>query len=360
MMRRVGRVVLLLFMVALFAALASAGCGAATTAETTATPDTAAAPRAVVTTLAGKSGAGGSADGRGTAARLGGISGLAFDAEGLMWVSTAPNIRTVSSDALVSTVAGKAGALGYRDGKGPQARFQLAYAIACGPQGDAFVIDQPNNLIRRVSAEGVVTTFAGEYRSEVYGEGVGTGITGDPDGNLYTVGGGVVRRFDPVGAMTILAGKPGAQGFADGRGSAARFDQASGITRDDAGNLYIADRGNAVIRKLTPDGVVTTVAGEPGAHEWRDGDRETARLDHPDAIAVDAAGNLFIGDYTNTVRMVRPDGSITSIAGKPYTPGYADGTGATARFDDVLAIACDDQGQVFIAANAAIRKLVLK
>ena len=358
-MRHVGRVVLLLFMVALFAVPAS-GCGSATTATTTPSPDVAAAPRAVVTTFAGKSGADGSADGRGTAARLGGISGLAFDAEGLLWVSTAPSIRTVTGDALVSTVAGKADALGYHDGKGAQARFQVAYAIACGPRGDAFVIDQPNNLIRRVSPEGVVTTFAGKLRSEAYGEGVGTGITSDPAGNLYTVGGGVVRRFTPDGAVTILAGKPGAQGVADGRGCAARFDQASGITRDAAGNLFIADRGNALIRKLTPDGVVTTVAGKPGVHEWRDGDRETARLDHPDAIAIDAAGNLFIGDYTNTVRMVRPDGSITSIAGRPYMPGNADGIGTRARFDDVLAIACDDQGQVYVAANAAIRKLVLK
>ena len=359
-MRGIGRVAAVLWLAAVIAAPLSAGCGAATTSKTTPPPDKTAAPRTVVTTFVGKSGAGGSADGRGTAARLGGISGLTFDAEGLLWVSTAPKILIVTGDALVSTVAGKAGALGYRDGKSSRARFQLAYAIACGPQGDAFVIDQPNNLIRKVSPEGVVTTFAGEYRSEVYGEGVGTGITSDPAGNLYTVGGGVVRRFTPDGAVTILAGKPGAQGFADGRGSAARFDQASGITRDAAGNLYIADRGNALIRKLTPDGVVTTVAGEPGVHEWRDGDRETARLDHPDAIAIDSAGNLFVGDYTNTVRMVRPDGSITSIAGKPYTPGNADGTGARARFDDVLAIACDDQGQVYVAANAAIRKLVLK
>jgi sugar lactone lactonase YvrE len=346
-------------MVALFAAPVF-GCGAATTAETTPTPDVAAAPRAVVTTFAGKSGVGGSADGSGPAARFGGISGLAFDTEGLLWVSTAPNIRTVTSDALVSTVAGKAGALGYRDGKGPQARFQLAFAVAPGPQGDAFVIDQPNNLIRKVTADGLVTTFAGKLRSLAPAEGVGIGITSDPAGNLYTVGGDVVRKFTPDGAVTVLAGKPGAQGFADGRGPEARFDQATGITRDDAGNLYVADGGNAVIRKVTPDGAVTTVAGKPGVHEWRDGDRETARLERPDAIAIDSAGNLFVGDYTNTVRMVRPDGSVISVAGKPYSRGNADGTGSRARFDDIIAIACDDQGQVFVAVNAAIRKLVLK
>ena len=191
-------------------------------------------------------------------------------------------------------------------------------------------------------------------------EGVGIGITSDPAGNLYTVGGDVIRKFTPRRRRHRPGRQARRRGFADGHGSAARFGQATGITRDAAGNLYVADSGNAVIRKVTPDGVVTTVAGKPGRprvarRRPRDGAPVPPRLHR-----LDAAGNLFVGDYTNTVRMVRPDGSITSVAGKPYTRGNADGSGSRARFDDILAIACDDQGQVFVAVNAAIRKLVLK
>ena len=356
-----GVVVLLVLAAATLAAGLSAGCGGSTTPASAATLS--ATPRAVVTTFAGKSGAFGAADGRGSAARLGGVAGLAFDADGLLWAADAAGtVRTITADAVVKTLAGKAGALGYRDAGGSRARFKFPVALACDPQGDAFILDQPNNLIRRVTSGGAVTTFAGKLRSSALRASVGgIGITSDAAGNLYTTGGGVIRKFTPSGAVSTLAGKLGADGYADGQGSAARFYQPMGITCDAAGNLYVADTFNAVIRKVTPEGVVTTVAGKPGAPKWRDGSRATARLYQPDCIACDASGDLFVSDHTATIRMIRPDGSITTIAGKPFTNGNANGTGSRARFKEpVLGLTCDAQGRLFIAVNDAIRKLVLK
>ena len=355
-----GAVVLLVLAAATLATGVSVGCGGSTPASAAAPSST---PRAVVTTFAGKSGASGAADGRGAAARFGSVAGLAFDADGLLWAADAAGtVRTVTTDAVVKTVAGKARAFGYRDATRGRARFKFPVAVACGPQGDAFVLDQPNNLIRRVTPGGAVTTFAGKLRSYALRFSVGgIGITSDAAGNLYTTGGGVIRKFTPSGAVSILAGKLGADGYADGQGSAARFRQSTGITSDAAGNLYVADMWNAVVRKVTPEGVVTTIAGKPGVAKWRDGSRATARLYQPDCIACDASGNLFVSDYTATIRMIRPDGSITTIAGKPFTTGNANGTGSRARFQStILGLACDDRGRLFIAVNDAIRKLVLK
>ena len=355
-----GVLILLVLTAATLTTGVSAGCGDATPASAV-TPS--ATPHAVVTTFAGKSGAPGAADGRGSAARLAGVAGLAFDADGLLWAADAAGtVRTITADAVVETVAGKAGALGFRDATGKRARFRLPVAVASSPQGDAFVLDQPNNLIRKVTAGGSVTTFAGKLRSYALRYSVGgIGITADAAGNLYTTGGGVIRKFTPAGTVSILAGKLGADGYADGQGSAARFYQPMGVTCDAAGNLYVADTFNAVIRKVTPEGDVATVAGKPGVPKWRDGDRTTARLYQPGCIACDAAGNLFVSDNTNTIRMIRPDGSITTIAGRPFWNGNANGTGSKARFKElILGLACDGQGQLFVAVNGAIRKLVLK
>ena len=141
-----GVVVLLVLAAATLAAGLSAGCGGSTTPASAATLS--ATPRAVVTTFAGKSGAFGAADGRGSAARLGGVAGLAFDADGLLWAADAAGtVRTITADAVVKTLAGKAGALGYRDAGGSRARFKFPVALACDPQGDAFILDQQDERL---------------------------------------------------------------------------------------------------------------------------------------------------------------------------------------------------------------------
>ena len=364
-----GAAVVVSLLASVIIAASVSACGTSASASA-ASPGDSSSPRAVVTSFAAKSGAPGLVDGQGHAARLASISGLGIDAEGLLWTTAATTVATVTRDALVTTIAGsKAGKMGYRDGTGARVRFRLAVAVACDPQGNAYVLDVPNEVIRKVTPSGVVTTFAGKVGAAGYRNGTGgaarfrdpAGIACDAAGNLYVTDQPcLVRKVTSDGVVTTLAGNPKVQGYADGTGKGAQFDNPAGIACDAVGNLYVADAANAVIRKVTPDGTVTTIAGKPGVHKWRDGTRATARLDHPFSIACDPAGDLFVSDWTTTIRMVRPDGSIVTVAGKPYTRGSANGIGSAARFKEpIYGIACDSQGQVFVAAFGAIRKLVL-
>src|SRR6195952_5062405 len=165
--------------------------------------------------------------------------------------------------AHVTPLAGD-GRVGWRDGAAAQAQFADAYGLALAPHGTLYVSDAgDSDRIRAVSAGGVVTTLAG-----------------------------------------------GAEGFQDGQGAAARFDTPSGLALDATGNLYVADTGNHAIRKVTPDGVVTTLAGT-GAPGWRDGPGAQAQFDGPMGVAIDAAGRVIVADaYNDRIRAIAPDGQV--------------------------------------------------
>ncbi|WP_265583918.1 NHL repeat-containing protein [Chitinimonas koreensis] len=185
------------------------------------------------------------------------------------------------------------------------------------------------------------------------------GLVADEAGNLYLADGGDANRIRRIGAdgtVTTLAGS--AEGFADGAGAAARFHTPSGLARDAAGNLYVADTGNHAIRKIGPQGTVSTLAGD-GTAGYRDGPAGQARFDGPVGVAVDRRGNVFVADtYNDRIRVIRPDGTVATLAGGDR-PGYRDGPGAEARFDTPCGIALDDGGNLWIAdtRNRAIRKL---
>ena len=185
------------------------------------------------------------------------------------------------------------------------------------------------------------------------------GVALDRAGNVYVSDAGAnnhVRKIAPDGAATILAG--GREGFADGAGAAAAFHTPSGIAIDRSGNVLVADTGNNAIRRVTPQGVVSTLAGD-GAAGWIDGPGKQARFNGPTGVAVDLLGNVFVADtYNDRIRKIAPDGSVTTIAGGA-APGLLDGPGLAAQFDTPTGLALDVQGKLFIAdtGNGAVRTL---
>ena len=173
-----------------------------------------------------------------------------------------------------------------------------------------------------------------------------------------------IRKVTPEGEVTTLAGRPGRKGADDGTGSAARFHSPTGLAVDGAGNLYVADSNNNTIRKVTPAGVVTTLAGSPGHEGSADGTGSGARFYGPSGVAIDGEGNLYVVDTgNNTIRKVTSTGLVTTLAGLPgevhdLKDGRADGVGSNARFFHPAGVALDKQGNIYVAdnANGTIRK----
>ena len=281
---------------------------------------------------------------------------------------TAASSSPTASAPVVTTLAGTAGTKGSADGTGAAARFDFPIGIASDAVGDLFVADQVNNTIRKVTPSGQVTTLAGHAGASGSTDGhraaasfnQPTGIDWDTAGDLYVTdrGNNTIRKVTPTGQVATVAGKAGVEGSTDGSASAARFNAPSGIAIDAAGNLYVTDLDNT-IRKVTPAGQVTTIAGAPGTGGSVDGRGAAARFDTPTGIAVDAAGNLYVADWGNeTIRKITPAGVVTTLAGTAGVKGSADGTGAAARFDGPEDITCDPAGNLYVTdeGNAIIRE----
>ena len=298
-----------------------------------------------------------------------------------------------------STLAGLAGAVGSADGAGSAARFNWPTSVAVDRTGNLYVADAGNDLIRKVTPTGVVTTLAGLAGTPGSADGTGSaarfngpcGVAVDSAGNVY-VGDTVndlIRKLTPAGVVTTLAGLAGTPGSADGTGSAAQFNQPAGVAVDSAGNVYVADSANDTIRKVTPGGVVTTpsgvqfdrpfavavdaadniyvavqsdqwiakmtptgavtiLAGQPGRPGSADG--LGAQFYYPSGVAVDPLGNVYVGDQGNdTVRKVTPAGAVTTLAGLAGVAGSADGIGDEARFNTPSGVAVDSAGNLYVA-----------
>ena len=172
-------------------------------------------------------------------------------------------------------------------------------------------------------------------------------------GTLYVfdTGNFTIRKITPDGDVTTLAGLAGSPGSADGTGSAARFSSQGGIAVDrTAGVVYVADALNNTIRAIAPGGVVTTVAGQAGTSGFVDGTGNAARFTGPRAVAVDAAGVVYIADNT-TIRRMTPAGAVTTIAGLGGSFGGNDGTGTNARFNNPQGLAVDSAGTTIYVAD---------
>jgi hypothetical protein len=316
----------------------------------------------VVTTLAGSAGCPGSADGTGSAARLNGPDGVAVDSYGNLYVADTLNntIRKVTPDGMVITLAGIAQQPGWQDGTGSAARFELPEGLAVDKLGNIYVADSQYSTIRKVTPSGVVTTFVG-INAFFYGP---SAVAVDSAGNVYVADtmNNAIRKVTPDGVVTTLAGSAGSSGSADGTGGAARFNEPSGVAVNTLCNVYVADTGNHTIRKVTPLGVVTTLAGSAGQSGSADGPGSAARFYYPFAVALDSAGNLYVADMGNdTIRKMTPDGVVTTIAGSAGQSGGADGISSAARFNWPCGLTVDSAGSLFVAdtRNNRISKGVL-
>lgn len=344
---------------------------------------------------------------------------------GLVTVTPPPSVFPASG--IVTTLAGKVDQMGAVDGQGSAARFNEPGLLIVDHAGNIIVGDGwPSNLLRKVSPSGAVTTLAGTQGSwHTSTDGVGSqasfdgfrGLAIDGAGNIYTPGTGTVggtsiglRKITPAGSVTtidvpIYGGHPlraivaDAAGdiyaidnsridkirmspmevsvFAgdlssfdprkhfDGAPDLARFDGPIGIVVDTHGNIFVTDTANLVIRKISPEGFVTTFAGRVGksgtapgygsAHV--DGTGETARFHYPVGLAIDGANNLYVTD-NYTIRKISPDRTVRTIAGLAGVKGSVDGVGAAARFGQLFAIAADKAGVIYVTDNQTVRKIV--
>jgi sugar lactone lactonase YvrE len=313
-----------------------------------------------VTTFAG--GSYGNVNGVGTAAKFNWPYALSIDSSNNIYVADPEihAIRQISSSAVVTTFAG--GTQGYTNATGTSAQFNTPFGIAVDRLDNIIVLDSYNNSIRKISSLAEVTSLYDNTSRDKDGTGrfaqfaYPTSLTSDRDGNIYIVDQNNyrIRKMSPSGVVTTLAGST--SGNVDGVGTAAKFAGLSGITIDQLSNLYVTDTTNNNIRKITPDGTVTTLAG--GTQGSADGTGSSAQFYSPRGIIADSENNLYVADALNhSIRKVTSGGVVTTIAGG--TTGTADGIGTAAQFALPYGITIDTSGNLFVVdfSSSTIRKI---
>ncbi|HEY5509349.1 MAG TPA: FISUMP domain-containing protein [Paludibacter sp.] len=320
-------------------------------------------PTGKVTTLAG--GKFGNLDGTGTAACFGGTSGIAVDAAGYVYVAdqTYNEIRKISPLGVVTTLAGNHSSSS-KDGIGTAAGFGTITQIAVTPKGTVYVAEYPK--IRKITAAGVVTTLAGSAVIG-NADGVGAvasfqepdGIAVDAAENVYVSDGRshLIRKITTTAVVTTLAGN-GLPGNVDAKGISASFAYPKGLAVDAARNVYVADSNNGKIRMISATAIVTTFAGG-GSSNSSDGIAASDSLYNPIAVTVDAAGYVYEADPSrHKIRKISPAGLITNLAGSGLY-GSVDGIGGSASFYHPSGVAVDGSGTIYVAdaGNNKIRKI---
>jgi sugar lactone lactonase YvrE len=303
-----------------------------------------------VTTIAG-AGHSGIEDGPARSASFSDPFGVAVDRRGAVYVAEggeSNRIRRITTDGKVETIAGSTE--GFADGDAHRAQFNTPSGIAIDQKGNIIIADTSNNRIRKISADGKVTTLAGGGSSG-YKDGLASeaqfdgpiGISIDTQGAVFVADAynDRIRKVSADGMVTTVAGL-GSPGFNDGNAAIASFNTPSGVTVDNNGNILVADTGNSTVRKITPQGEVSTI----NLTSRSETQNNSFRLRHPVGIVVTHDGFIFVTDSSRVIR-IAPDGEADAYAGGAI--GFADGIGDQARFSGASGIAIDREGNLFVA-----------
>jgi hypothetical protein len=305
-----------------------------------------------VSVLAGTSGSSGNVNGTGSAARFNEPRGISVDTNGDIYVGDSGNstIRKITPAGVVTTVSSPFGN-NFADGFFGNARFNKATQLSFAANRDLFISDQDNGRIRKASGGIVSTAALLEYP---------TGVTADEAGGAFAVSRFGIRQVTG-GSANPFVGLGSLGGYADGNGADARFKGPYDADTDSLGNVYIADANNCSIRKITPAGVVTTLAGVPGQCGSTDGNLSTARFyGSLYGIDVDDNGNIYIAEgWSHVIRKIAADGTVTTIAGTATLSGHVNAAGSAARFNVPYDVAVAPTGDLYVADtyNHVIRKI---
>ena len=359
-------------------------------------------PAGTAPVLAGDPTQTGNLDGQGAAARFNFISGIALAADGNLYVTASNNfnVRRITPAGLVTTVSG-GGPIG--DGAGTAAGYEFPRSIAAAPGGGYLLIGDVTTMRKLTLSNAFASTFLGSRYQSGINDGIGAAarfnsggdVVLDAAGNAYVAGGDRIRKIQPDGLVTTVAVTPAAylaidpisgvlvaanqyevwrvttagvvtrlagdfqvQDYVDGQGANAAFYQITGLAVDRAGNVFVAEGLSHTIRRISPAGVVTTIAGARDQSGTDDGASALARFNYPTRMAVDANDNLYVGDSGNlTIRKVTPQGVVSTPAGTAGVSGSADGNGPAASFRGTGALAFDRNGRLLIADGCALRRM---
>jgi sugar lactone lactonase YvrE len=276
--------------------------------------------------------------------------GATSDMLGNIYVADTENqvIRVIHADGTVAIVAGRAGSAGSEDGAANVARFNTPRGIVAGFNGELYVADSGNHVIRRIDSTGKVSTFAGVAGLPGSANGFPSearfnfpsGLAIDWSGTLYVTdtANHLIRYVTADGRVRTLAGKARLAGNADGFADTARFSFPWGITLLPSGELLVTDQGNQTVRSVSASGAVRTLYGSPGARGYVDGEGGAVRFSTPSGISSDSAGNAFVADADNNVIRAIVQGRVYTYAGTSH-PCFVDGPAPSSCFDHPMGVA---------------------